>query len=418
MPSGEILIVNRRNNTLLRISAMVLLCFGLFACKQHHANGNDPDNGKQKQALLECIRSKDLSQHTSDSLRRSLNTEKIVFRLDTLFRNKVKSGFNGNVLVAQYGVILYEKCFGMENYGTQDTLCTNSKFQLASISKQFTAVAILKLMEEGKISLSNTVDQFFEGFPYANITIQSLLCHRSGLPEYMHVFSYKMKPYTITDNNEVISWFIKDKPAMAFKVNTHFTYCNSNYLILAAIVEKVTGRDFADYMEQEIFRPLGMDHTFVLTTKDARINEHRTFGYTPKWETYPLDFFDGVVGDKGVYTTLEDMYTWSKMLRSDCLLSKTTLEEAFKPRSFEKEGIKNYGYGFRMLNYKNADTKLIYHNGWWKGYNTCFYFSPKFDFVVIVFGNKYCRGTYQVQGILDILQGNKAGLVLGEEGAD
>jgi CubicO group peptidase (beta-lactamase class C family) len=362
----------------------------------------------EKAPYYDCLHEHDPEIAKLDSIRKNLNAAQLVYRLDTLFRAKVKYGFNGNVLIAKKDVIIYEKSFGLENYATKDSLTPLSKFQLASISKQFTSVAILKLMEEGKLSLQNTVDQYFPGFPYANVTIENLLTHRSGLPEYMHVFSSKMKPYQVADNNQIIDWLISEHPKGMFKVNTKFTYCNTNYVILASIVEKAGGMPFEMYMQQKVFEQLSMKNTFILTGSDARINDHRTFGYTPKWEAYGTDFFDGVVGDKGVYTTTEDMFLWSKMLRGTCFLSANTLRESFLPRSYEKAGVKNYGYGFRSLNYVDYDNRLIYHNGWWKGYNTCFYMCPKDDFVIIILGNKLCRNNYAVQGIIDILKG-KAG---------
>ena len=339
-------------------------------------------------------------------------------RLDSLFSYRVGVGFNGNVLIEKNGIIIYKKSFGLENYASKTLLTEDSKFQLASISKQFTAVAVLKLVEEKKLDLSNTVDQFFLGFPYKNITIQSLLSHRSGLPEYMHVFSDKAKPYAVASNQDIINWFIADRPPLASIVNTKFEYCNSNYCLLAAIIEKVSGQDFASFMRKNIFLPLGMTNSFIITTNDTMINNHRTYGYTPKWETHELDFFDGVVGDKGVFTTTRDMYTWSKMLQSSCLVSKESLTQMFLPRSFEKPGRKNYGYGFRLLDAQSDTTKIIYHNGWWKGYNTSFYMSPYAKYTIIVFGNKFNKTVYQAQPIIDILTGKVTDAVEGLEGSD
>ncbi len=355
--------------------------------------------------LLPCVCANDFSSTEELAIKYKMNANAICTRLDSLFLSRVKYGFNGNVLIAKNGVVLYKKSFGLENFSKKDSLNADSKFQLASISKQFTAVAILKLIEEKKLTLQNTVDQFFPAFPYKNITIKSLLSHRSGLPEYLHVFNSKIRPFSITNNLEVLTWFAEEKPPVAAPVETKFAYCNTNYCVLAAIVENVGGEDFAVYMRKNIFLPLGMNNSFVLTTSDPSINIRRTFGYTPKWEMHDLDFFDGVVGDKGVFTTTTDLYIWSKMLKSNCLLSKETIHEMFQPRSFEKPGRKNYGYGFRMLDAQNDSLKLIYHNGWWKGYNTSFYMSPFNDYTIIVLGNKYNRSIYQAQPIIGFLTG-------------
>jgi len=392
---------------MIKRTSFITLFFLLLACNNsNHAKPNHATVlNEQCCNLLPCVFDQELNKAKEDSIRCYMNAGVLSRRLDSLFSYRVAAGFNGNVLIEKNGIIIYKKSFGIENYASKSLLNENSKFQLASISKQFTAIAILKLVEENKLGLSNTVDQFFTGFPYKNITIQSLLSHRSGLPEYMHVFSNKAKPYVVATNQDIIKWFITDKPPIASIVNTKFEYCNSNYCLLAAIVEKVSGQDFASFMRKNIFLPLGMKNSFIITSDDPLINEHRTFGYTPTWETHGLDFFDGVVGDKGVFTTTGDMYTWSKMLQSSCLISKETLSQMFLPRSFEKPGRKNYGYGFRLLDAQNDSTKIIYHNGWWKGYNTSFYMSPFAKYTIIVLGNKFNKTVYQAQPIIDILTG-------------
>lgn len=382
------------------------------ACNTHATN----EQGGQ---LLPCILKDTVDAACYDDVCKKINKKKISYQLDTFFANRAKAtNFNGNILVEKNGIILYSKSFGIENNITKTPLSEDSKFQLASISKQFTACAILQLVEAKKLNLSSTVDQIIPGFPYAGITIQSLLCHRSGLPEYMHVFSSKIKDAYVTDNDEVLSWLAKEKPPIAFKVNTKFTYCNTNYLVLASIVEKVSQEDFACYMRNHIFLPLGMMNSFVITTDNERINQHRTVGYTGSWQEYKTDFFDGVVGDKGVYTTTKDMLLWSKAIYSDCFINSDIMKEAFTPRSFEKPGEKNYGYGFRLLHCQSDSAKLVYHNGWWKGYNTCFYTSPCHKFTIIVFSNKYTRSVYAMQPVLDILLGNKTSAPLLAEGED
>ena len=403
----------------MKKSFIVFSLLLFFACNNsnHAKTNNNASLNNECCELLPCICNKDKTPIEELTIKKKMNAETICLRLDSLFSTRVKGGFNGNVLIAKNGVVVYKKSFGFENYSKKDFLTEDSKFQLASISKQFTAVAILKLIQEKKLSLLNTVDQYFPSFPYKNITIKCLLSHRSGLPEYMHVFSNKIKPFSITNNNEILKWFAEDLPPMAAPVETKFEYCNSNYCVLAAILEHVTGQDFASYMRQTIFLPLGMKNTYVLTTNDPSINVHRTFGYTPKWEMHDLDFFDGVVGDKGIFTTTVDMYTWSKMLKSGCLLSQEIIKEMFQPRSFEKPGRKNYGYGFRMLDPQSDTSKLIYHNGWWKGYNTSFYMSAFYDYTIIVLGNKYNRSIYQALPIIDILVGKvEDGSIEGEDG--
>jgi CubicO group peptidase (beta-lactamase class C family) len=391
----------------------------LFSSIENKSSMNNAILEEHAGELLPCILEDTLDQESYIEVSKKINKKTLSYQLDTFFTNKAKwSNFNGSVLIEKNGVILYNKTFGIENNITKIPLSADSKFQLASISKQFTACAILQLVQAKKIDLNATVDKYIPGFPYAGVTVQSLLCHRSGLPEYMHVFSTKIKDAYVTDNDEVLDWFAKEKPVIAAKPNTKFAYCNTNYLVLASIVEKVSGQDFASYMRKNIFLPLGMVNSFIITTDNENINTHRTTGYTGSWQEYKTDFFDGVVGDKGVYTTTHDMLLWSKAIYSECFIDKSLMTEAFMPRSFEKPGEKNYGYGFRLLHPQSDTNKIVYHNGWWKGYNTCFYTSPYHKYTIIVFSNKYTRTVYAVQPVVDILLGVKSNEVKVEEGAD
>jgi CubicO group peptidase (beta-lactamase class C family) len=177
-------------------------------------------------------------------------------------------------------------------------------------------------------------------------------------------------------------------------------------MVLASIIEKVTGKSYESYIQSAIFKPLGMNNTFVATTKNDLFNRNKTAGY--QWNRrIPKDYYDDVVGDKGIYSTIGDLFRWYRALNGNCVLQKKTLQEAFIPRSFEKKGAKNYGYGFRMMLDENNQPEFIYHSGWWKGYNTMFWFSPKDEYVIIMLGNKYNKTVYRVKELVDILHGGQ-----------
>lgn len=383
----------------------------LLSCKEKENTSQLASSSENELCgvLLPCILKDTVTGECYNEVCKNINKKSLSYQLDTFFANKTNATrFNGSILIEKKGIILYSKSFGVEDKTSNQPISDQSKFQLASISKQFTACAILQLVQQNKINLDANVDSYIAGFPYDGVSIKSLLCHRSGLPEYMHVFSSKIKDAYVTDNNEVLSWLKNEKPPIAAKPNTKFAYCNTNYLLLASIVEKISGVDFATYVRKNIFLPLGMLNTHVITTSNEAINQHRTTGYTGSWQAYNTDFFDGVVGDKGVYSTTKDMLLWSKAIYSNCFIDTSLMKEAFTPRSFEKPGEKNYGYGFRLLHPQSDTSKLIYHNGWWKGYNTCFYTSPFHKFTIIVLSNKYTRSVYSVQPIIDILTGTKS----------
>src|SRR6478735_1263778 len=202
-----------------------------------------------------------------EALKKEINFTVKQKELGVLFTKKHDSArFNGCVLVAEKGVILYQNCFGEDCNGKDEpeVLSFTSRFQLASMTKTFTAVAVLKLMEEKKLSLEDSLQKFFPEFPYKGITIKMLLSHRSGLPYYAYAFqdSTRYGQYG-PDNAEVLQWFIKVKPDPYDKPDKGFSYNNTNYMLLALIIEQVSGMTYSDYIRKKICIPLGMKNTFV-----------------------------------------------------------------------------------------------------------------------------------------------------------
>ena len=363
-----------------------------------------------------CADDQVLSPDEETSLRQAIRADEKTQHIAAIMQQKVREGLNGNVLIAQKGLVLYKRCFGLAHFekSSRDSLVESSKFQLASLSKTFTAVAVLKLQEMGKISFADSIQQFFPDFPYHGITVRDLLSHRSGLPNYVYAFddsmkvNYYRKNPKIPTNADIMHWFatVSPTPKRYNLPGRGFAYNNTNYMVLAAIVEKVTKQPFEEYLRRNIFLPLGMQDTYVATTKNDSINLNRTAGY--QWNRrIPKDYFDDVVGDKGVYSTVGDLFRWYRALNGDCLLSRKTLAEAFIPRSFERRGAKNYGYGFRMMLDSANQPEYIYHSGWWKGYNTMFWFSPKDEYVIIILGNKYNRTVYGIKDLINVLHGDK-----------
>ncbi|GAB3983853.1 hypothetical protein GCM10028806_57840 [Spirosoma terrae] len=393
------------------VSVFTLLYF-IISCGQN----TDRQLNKSAKALRNCADEQVLTPDEQTAIRQQINAERKSEQIERIFQQKVREGFNGNVLVAQKGMILYKHCFGLGHFerSERDTLVEDSKFQLASLSKTFTAVGTLKLIEIGKLSFEDTIQKFYPDFPYHGITIRQLLSHRSGLPNYQYAFDDSMKvnfykkekPYPT--NATIMHWFATVKPTPhAYNIpGKGFSYSNTNYMVLASVIEKVTGKSYESYIQSAIFKPLGMNNTFVATTKNDLFNRNKTAGY--QWNRrIPKDYYDDVVGDKGIYSTIGDLFRWYRALNGNCVLQQKTLQEAFIPRSFEKKGAKNYGYGFRMMLDENNQPEFIYHSGWWKGYNTMFWFSPKDEYVIIMLGNKYNKTVYRVKELVDILHGGQ-----------
>ncbi len=391
----------------MTLKSLLIISFSCLALAFSCNNTGDGSRAKKSQKVFNCIDG-GLDDAQEGILRAKLNADLKTKQLDTLFKRRAKFGFNGAVLIAQRGVVLYKNSFGYADIRAKDTLKIDSKFQLASLSKTFTAIATLKLVEAQKLSLDDSVRRFFPDFPYKNVYIRSLLSHRSGLPNYAYVLTdsvRKRNPYP--NNADIMRWLAAVKPKPYNYPNRNFGYCNTNYSVLASIIEKVSGMSFEAYLQQVIFKPLGMKNTFLVTSKNDSLHLNTTVGHQ-YGRKLPKDNYDDILGDKGVYSTAEDLYRWYKGINSDCILRADLRKEAFTPRSFERGGIKNYGYGFRMHVADSTRTaKYIYHTGWWKGYNTLMWFSPKDEFVIIILTNRYDRSVYQIKPLLEILHGKE-----------
>jgi CubicO group peptidase (beta-lactamase class C family) len=383
----------------------------LSACSgRHHENRDDVRN---------CIDLKLPSKEEEAKIRNRINAEQKAFSIDTIFQKKAKKlGFNGAVLVAQHGVVIYRNAFGYTAPDQKELLTTDHIFQLASVSKTFTSVAILILADRKQLALNDSVQVYLPDFPYHGILIKDLLSHRSGLPNYLYSFEEKRKLGTpMPSNDSILKWFRQASPLPTpyNQPNKAFNYNNTNFILLAGIVEKVSGKPFADFLKTEIFEPLGMKYTFMDTLCPDTLKIFKTSGYDRNRKRV-RDFYDGVYGDKGVYSTVDDMFRWYMALNSNCLVSKHLLREAFTPRSMEHKSRHNYGYGFRLMTNPEDmhEVEYIYHGGWWAGYSCMFAFNPKGDYVIIVLSNRKNASVYDNKAIREILDNNPVSNI-GEE---
>jgi CubicO group peptidase (beta-lactamase class C family) len=329
--------------------------------------------------------------------------KQMIYNLDTFYQRQILAGFNGSVLVGYKGKILYERYYGVSSKESGAKLTPQTQSQLASTSKTLTSGAILLLKDKGLLALDDLVTQYLPTFPYTDITIRMLLNHRSGLADYIK-FATKPKDKLFLNNDDILRLFATTKPKQNFTTNSAFRYSNSNYVMLALIVESISGMKFDYFMKRFVFTPIGMDNSFVIDPNEQKVCT-ASFCYNYKWQPEFDMHFDGVVGDKGVYSTVKDLYKWDQALYSGKFIKPSTLKEAYSPYSFEKPGIKNYGLGWRMLNYPDG-VNVIFHNGWWHGNNTCFYRFIQDNFTIIVLGNRFNRNIYrQPQQIYNIVMG-------------
>lgn len=315
-----------------------------------------------------------------------------------------RSGFNGNVLVAKKGKIIYQNTFGWADYLMRDSLKIDSKFELASVSKPFTAIGVLKLVEEEKLRLDQTVNDFFPDFPYPDITIQQLLSHRSGLPNYVYfVEDHWPDRKKGMSNMDAMDLLIEHKPNRYGSPDGRYHYNNSNFMVLASIVEKVTGQDFAVYMQEKIFKPTGMKNTAVLSRAVYEKIPTDVVGHDKVWRRSVVqDYLDGPVGDKGIYSTVRDLHLFDIALREGRVLDHALLDSSYMPRSDAERGVFGYGYGWRT--FRPEGNPMVYHTGWWHGFKSLYVRDLENDITIVLLTNMANNSLNNLDDLYKILK--------------
>ena len=299
-------------------------------------------------------------------------TKKVRHKLDSLLKRIHKRhDFHGAVLVAKNEKIVYENQIGTADFKKKTPLNKESVFQLASVSKQFTAAAIMLLNERNQIKLTDTVNRYFPDFPYKAVTIKNLLNHTAGLPKYFWIAEHEWQQEKAPTNSEMMEFLESTDVKRYFKPGRNFDYSNTGYFVLASIVEKISGTSFSSFLKKNIFEPLQMDHSYVYSFENDAIREHQLDGYRlyRGWRhvKIPSTVNDAIVGDKNIYTTAEDLFKWTKGLNSGSFLTKQSLALMYSKGESVYGNKIPYGFGFRI------DTKgenSIYHYGKWNGFST------------------------------------------------
>ena len=342
-------------------------------------------------------RHRDLPELNVDSLFVDLGEDKIehcVTVTGKAFNEMRKSqGLNGVVLYAEGGHILYRKAFGWRNLvRPKDSLQIDDQFQLASVSKMFTAEAIMLLHYQGKLDYDDPLAKYIPEFPYEGITIRHLLNHRSGLSRYEVLADEQWADRSIPIHNEdVIKLYCEYRPDPYNQPDVTFHYTNVNYVLLASVIERITGQHFEDFMQESVFTPLGMDHSYIYSLRD--VDRLKTYVDTDVQGHDMLyrgarkaqeDYLNGVVGDKVMYSTVDDLYKFHLALQYNTFLPDSIQREAFVPGSPTWKRGENYGFGWRM---STKHPGVLYHFGWWKGYRTYFIRDLDKDRVLILLTN-------------------------------
>ncbi len=303
--------------------------------------------------------------------------------------------FNGGILVAKAGNILYENYKGNIHLGKTEPITDSTSFHIASTSKPFTSVAVLRLVQENKLSLNDSLNKFFPEIPYSGITVKMLLNHHSGLPNYIYFIpASEWDQHKYVTNKDVLNLLDSLKPPPVFSAGSGFNYCNTNFVLLALIIEKITGMPYPVYMKSKYFVPLHMDHTFVFTAGDSA---RSTPSYNYNSSLWPNDFLEMTYGDKNIYTTPRDLLKWDQALYTDQIINKRWEDSAFTPSIFHSKNslpaFHNYGLGFH-LTITPTGKKVIFHFGRWHGFNAAFSRLTDEKVTIIILGNKFTRSIY------------------------
>ncbi|MEO1518171.1 MAG: serine hydrolase domain-containing protein [Bacteroidota bacterium] len=305
-------------------------------------------------------------------------------KLDTLYSELFEAGkFNGNVLIAENGEVIFEKSFGLADEAAKRKLNPESIFELASVSKQFTAMGIVQLAKQNKLQYEDSLSQYIpELSHYKGITIAHLLVHTSGLPDYMDLAEEHWDSTKIATNEDMIKLFQIQKPPVLFSPNEAYAYSNTGYMLLGTIIERVSGKSFGEFLKENIFAPLGMNNTLVYRRRYAprKIDNYASaYLYSDQHgrkmlpdsmasQSYVI-YLDGIVGDGMVNSTVGDLLKWDRALYTNKLVNEMDKQAIFRSYYTADSSQTDYGFGWDIGSLK-VYGKVVEHSGGWAGYYT------------------------------------------------
>ncbi len=329
-----------------------------------------------------------------------------IHRIDSLLTRALNNyRFNGNVLVAYKGYPIYRTSRGLAHLYTKDSLNLNTVFQLASVSKGFTATAVLMLHERGMLHIEDTVKKHIPDFPFENVTIKQLLQHTAGLHNYMYYVDHQWEKGELLTYEDVLKLINNNNPGLNFRPGRRHQYNNTGYVIAALLVERVSGLPYHRFLKENIFDPLEMHSTFAWNTETLDTITNIAHGFTRHGRRYRIfdhNPLDEISGDKSVYSTIDDLLKWDQALYSNKLVSDSALKMAFSKTITPRNREHNYGMGWRL---KTVDDKqIIYHNGLWNGFTTSLTRYVDDSLTIIVLNNTNAAVASIVRQIYNVLK--------------
>jgi len=345
--------------------------------------GFSPAKSNLNAEIEECIEFEESSGSVENITidYKSLLDHKLSYFTSSLEKKAKRTRFNGVVLVAYKNQIIFENAYGYKNPIQKEKLKKDVSFELASISKQFTAAAILKLEELGKVDLEQPLSSYFPEFKFKNIKVIDFLKHTTGLWDYMYLTEAYWEEPCAPDHNDIISLINTHQPRLNFNPGRWFSYSNTNYALLVALIEKLSNQPFEEFLEKHFFNPYCIDEAYVGV--DSRKLKNVANGYQRYGRGYialPPSFHNGALGDKGIHTNAENLWLWFRALKNNESLSKSSVEKMFNLDNYQRY---KYGMGFRTRLNHNKELE-IYHDGLWDGFRNGLHYYPEKDLTIIL----------------------------------
>ncbi|WP_298136966.1 serine hydrolase [Flavobacterium sp.] len=338
-------------------------------------------------------------------------------RLDSLFTAlSEQNQFSGSVLIAEKGKIIYKDGKGYSNEKTKERNNSKTIFELASCSKQFIGVAIALLHRDGKIKYTDDITVYIpELSNFKGVKIYDLLRHTSGIPEFLGKFREDWINKKMATNQDVINYYAQRKDTLEFKPTSTHQYCNTNYVLLATIIERISNQKLQDFLFKKIFKPLKMERTFIYNRREnpKKKLKNYAFGYTwvknsfekateddPKIGNMTAYYLDGIIGNAKINSTVEDIYKWINAIKNNTLLSQKEFNEVMEITKTTDNQDVTYGFGFEVR--KNKNSISYGHTGSWDSYCTFIHYNSANDRTIIVLNN-FRNGVYPYETINEII---------------
>lgn len=303
-------------------------------------------------------------------------------RLDRLVAEyHAKGEFNGAILISEGDNIICDTVVGYKDLHFKALLTPETPFYIASVSKAFTALAVMQLKEQGKLGYDNAISAHLAGLPTfaENITIRQLLTHTSGLPDY----EKHMPAIPGRTNRDVLDW-LAGCTHSDFKPGERFEYNNTGYVLLALIIENVSGLTYSGYLHENIFAPAGMSHTFVCGDPAPACND-RAIGYGK--EGQPDDYNSLVTGAGGIFSTTKDLLSWLRELDNGLFVSQEELQAAYSPATLNDGTRSGYGFGWYITG-SGENIIVLSHAGRMNGFRSLVWRDTQKKISIIILSNR------------------------------